>query len=194
MRAALTPAGAKRLDPRGESEMTLSFETAALAGAVLGHHLPPEAERELKLAGLAYLDDDAAEAHLWRARSIAPDHAAVLIGFYRYYFYKNRLEDALTVARLCLLKAARDNALDPDWRRVEAEDADFGSYDSVLPRFYLFTLKGYAYLRLRLGNIAEGGDAATKALALDPTDKVGAQVLLDVLARAAQDVHGAYYD
>lgn len=168
---------------QGGDDLSLSFETAVLAGALLGRDLPEAAERELRLAGLAYHSDEVAERHLQQARALAPDHAAVLIGFYRYYFYKNRLMDALTIARLCLLKAARDNALDPDWRRVEAEDADFGSYDAVLPRFYLFTLKAYAYLQLRLGHLEEGRDAASKTLALDPTDKVGARVLLDVLER-----------
>ena len=159
------------------------FETASLADALLGRDLPADAEAELRLAGLAYLTDEEAERHLFRAKVLAPDHPAVLIGFYRFYFYKSRLEDALVIARTCLLKAARDNALDPDWRRVAAEDADFGSYDAVLPRFYLFTLKAYAYLKLRLGHLDEGRDAASKVVALDPTDKVGAKVLLDVLAR-----------
>jgi tetratricopeptide (TPR) repeat protein len=168
-------------------ELSLSFETAALAGALLGRDLPAEAENELLLAGLAYQSDAIAERHLRRARALAPDHAAVLIGLYRFYFYKNRLEDALTIARLCLAKAARDNGFDPTWRRVEAEDADFGSYDAILPRFYLFTLKAYAYLQLRLGHIEEGRDAAMKTVSLDPTDKVGARVLLDVLGRAAMD-------
>ena len=154
-----------------------------MADALLGRGLPAEAEAALRLAGLAYQSDAEAERLLFRARALAPEHPAVLIGFYRFYFYKNRMEDALVIARLCLLKAARDNALDPDWRRVEAEDADFGSYDAVLPRFYLFTLKAYAYLKLRLGDLAEGRDAALKAVALDPTDKVGAGVLLDVLGR-----------
>ena len=169
---------------RGNEGASALFDTSALADALLGRDLPPEAEHELRLAGLAYLTDETAEHHLRRARTIAPDHAAVLIGCYRFYFYKNRLADALTIARLCLLKAARDNGFDPDWRRVEAEDADFGSYDAILPRFFLFTLKAYAYLQLRLGHLEEGRDAALKALALDPTDKVGATVLLDVLARA----------
>lgn len=156
-----------------------------LDAALLGRHLPPDAERELRLAGLAYQTDAEAERHLYQARALAPDHPAVLIGLYRYYFYKSRLEDALVIARLCLLKAAQDNAFDPDWRKVAPEDANFGSYDAVLPRFYLFTLKAYAYLKLRLGHLDEGRDAALKTLALDPTDKVGASVLLDVLARTA---------
>jgi hypothetical protein len=170
---------------QGDGSASL-FETAALVDALLGRDLPPQAEAELRLAGLAYQSDEKAERHLFRAKALAPDHPAVLIGFYRFYFYKGRLEDALLIARICLLKAARDNALDPDWRRVAAEDADFDSYDAVLPRFYLFTLKAYAYLKLRLGHIDEGRDAAQKAVTLDPTDKVGAKVLLDVLERIGE--------
>ncbi len=162
------------------------FETTALADALLGRDLPPEAEAELRLAGMAFQSDEKAERHLLRARAHAPDHPAVLIGFYRFYFYKGRLEDALLIARICLLKAARDNALNPDWRRVAPEDANFGSYSAILPRFYLFTLKAYAYLELRLGHLEEGRDAALQALALDPTDKVGAKVLLDVLGRMGE--------
>ena len=53
----------------------------------------------------------------------------------------------------------------------------------MLPRFYLFTLKGYAYLQMRLGNFSEGRDAVMKLLEIDPSDKIGATVLLDVLQR-----------
>ncbi len=109
--------------------------------ACLGKGLPLEAEHHLRLAGLAYSDDEAAEAHLGQALQAAPNHAAVLIGYYRFYFYKGRLQDALGMAMTCLEKAAGDNALARDWRRVRRKDADFGSYEAVLPRFYLFTLK-----------------------------------------------------
>lgn len=170
--------------PKQRDEAVSPFETTALADALLGRDLPADAEAELRLAGLAYQSDEEAERHLFRARALAPDHPAVLIGFYRFYFYKSRLEDALVIARICLLRAARDNALDPNWRRVAVEDANFSSYDAVLPRFYLFTLKAYAYLKLRLGHLEEGRDAALKTVALDPTDKVGAKVLLDVLERS----------
>ncbi len=52
-------------------------------------------------------------------------------------------------------------------------------------RFYLFTLKAYAYLQMRLGCLDEGRAAVTKLLELDPSDKIGARVLLDVLEAAA---------
>jgi hypothetical protein len=60
------------------------------AQAVLGRGLPSEAARHLYEAGLAHLRDEVAERHLRQARAIAPDHAAVLIALYRFYFYKGR--------------------------------------------------------------------------------------------------------
>ena len=59
--------------------------------------------------------------------------------------------------------------------------------ENILPRFYLFTLKGYAYLQMRLGNLGEGRAAVMKLLELDPSDKVGARVLLEVLDRMGLD-------
>lgn len=158
-----------------------------LSSAVLGAGLPVEAEHYLCMAGQAYANDAVAERHLRRAREIAPDHAAVLIALYRFYFYKGRLDEALEIACTCLAKAAVDIGLAPklgsDWRLVTQQDAPFGSYDSILPRFYLFTLKGYAYLQMRTGNVIEGRDAAMKLLELDPDNKLGATVLLNVLDR-----------
>ncbi|MGP0042744.1 MAG: hypothetical protein ACLPJW_18910 [Rhodomicrobium sp.] len=158
-------------------------EDAALTAAVLGAGLPETAERHLRLAARSYRNSAIAEAHLWRAQAIAPAHAAVLIGLYRFYFYKNRLAEALDVGRVCLRKAARDNGLALDWRDVRAKDAAFGDYAAALPRFYLFTLKACAYLSMRLGDFAEGRAMVTKLLELDPGDKIGANVLLGILDR-----------
>jgi tetratricopeptide (TPR) repeat protein len=162
-------------------------DAAMLTHPLLGGGLPPEAEFHLWEAGLSYHLDDVAEQHLRDAQALAPDHAAVLIGLYRFYFYKGRLADALAIANLCLDKAARENSLATDWRVVAAGHAEFGRYENMLPRFYLFTLKGYAYLQMRLGNLDEGRAAVTKLLELDPSDKIGARVLLEVLQRIGQD-------
>ncbi|MGP6156157.1 MAG: hypothetical protein ACLPYS_01240 [Vulcanimicrobiaceae bacterium] len=162
------------------------MESERLAAALLGADLPLEASRHLLHAGLTYAQSAIAEQHLRDAEAIAGDHAAVLIARYRFYFYKGRLREALDVAQACLLKAARENGLRSDWREVRPEDCNFGAYDAPLPRFYLFTLKAYAYLQMRLGRLEEGRDAVLKLLELDPSDKIGARVLLDVLAGAAR--------
>jgi len=152
-----------------------------------GDHLPEQVELHLRLAGLNYEQDAVAESHLFQAQALAPGHAAVLIALYRFYFYKGRLTDALEVARRCLAKAARDNRLNEDWHHVQRGDAEFGSYDAILPRFYLFTLKAYGYLQMRLGRLEESHAALAKMLELDPSDKLNATVLLQVLARHGRE-------
>ena len=92
---------------------------SVLSDALLGGGLPPAAAEEaLGFAAVCYEDDGIAERYLAVANHLAPDHAAVLRGPYRPYFYKNRLQDALSVACRCLTKVAQDNGLDPDWRRA----------------------------------------------------------------------------
>ena len=155
--------------------------------ACFGAGLPPDAERELRLAGMAYHQDGVAEVHLRKAIDLAPWHVAVHIGLYRFYFYKDRLQEALQVALRCLEDAAARIGLHSDWRRVRAHDAAFDSYDAVMPRFYLFTLKACGYLQMRLGDLEAGRAVTVKLLELDPRDKLGGRVLLNVLDRVGED-------
>jgi hypothetical protein len=149
-------------------------------------NLPPVAEEQLRLASQSYADNAKAEMHLTLARAIAPDHPVVMVGEYRYYFYKNRLPEALKVAERCLKCVAAELRIPPRWQDVMPRHSDFLS-DDATHRFYLFVLKAYAYLLLRLNFIVEGAVAAEKLLELDPRNKVGGQVLRDVLDRVGKD-------
>ena len=173
--------------PREDTSSAPLMVDAMALQALTGGGLPHEAERLLALAGANYHLDDVAEHHLREARALAPDHAAVLIGLYRFYFYKSRLNDALLIAELCLEKATHDNDLNADWVTISPRDADFASYEASGPRFFLFTLKAWAYLKMRLGCVEEGVRAIDKLLQLDPTDKIGARVLRDVVDRMGVD-------
>jgi len=169
---------------RRRSDAIAVAEDGVLSHPLFGGGLSAPAERALEQAGLNYADAATAEAFLREAEALAPDHFAVLIGWYRYFFYKGRLAEALVVGKRCLAKAAREKNFAVDWRDVRPEDAQFGDYDDILARFYMFCLKGYAYLHLRLGDLAEGRVAAQKLLELDPRDRINAKLLLDVLQRA----------
>jgi tetratricopeptide (TPR) repeat protein len=166
-----------------DTTMQMDEAAADFSAAVLGEGLLPEAESHLRAASLSYDQDEVALKHLMEARLLAPMHPATLIGLYRFYFYKGRLDEALSVARTCLTRAAIDNTLPLDWRLTTPQDAAFGDFDSPGPRFFMFSLKGYAYLSMRLGDLDESAAAIDKLLELDPADKVGAGVLRDVLAR-----------
>jgi len=165
----------------------VAAEQDFLASVILGEGLPEEAERLLHAAALSYDQDDVALRCLTEARLLAPTHPATLIGLYRFYFYKGRLRECLGVAEACLTRAAIDNSLPLDWREVMPGDAAFGDYDAIAPRFFMFSLKGYAYLTMRLADFETSAAAIDKLLQLDPADKVGAKVLLGVLERRELD-------
>lgn len=154
--------------------------------AILGHGLPPEAEAALKEAGLHRSDAPRAMGALMRAQRLAGEHPAVLIALYRHYFYGHQLAAARDVARRALVVAAQGLQIPKVWRHVRPEPMPGARFD-VRTRFYLFTLKGYAYLSLRLGDDAEARDALALLAALDPEDRVGGAVIEQVRLRRGVD-------
>lgn len=154
-----------------------------LDAAVLGLALPREVEAALREAGAHRADAVRAMAALMRAQSLAPDHPAVLIAFYRHHFYGHRLQLARDVARRALVVAAQPLGLPSVWRETPRQPLAGARHDAAT-RFYLFVLKGYAYLSLRLDDPVEARDALALLRALDPQDCVGAALLEGVRQRA----------
>jgi hypothetical protein len=153
--------------------------------AVLGLALPPDVEKALAEAGQRRADPVAAMAALMRAQALAPGHPAGLIALYRHHFYGHRLHAARDIARQALVVGARALRLPAVWRHVRSEPLP-GARHASATRFYLFVLKGYAYLSLRLGDEVEARDALALLRALDPEDCVGAALLEGVRQRALQ--------
>ena len=161
-----------------------------LDSACLGGALPPAVAADLQRAAAVYHLDDEAESYLAQAYARAPEHPAVHIALYRFYFYKNRLSEALVIAQRCLAKTAADLGLPEDWRDIESNHVVFAHHAdnfAAAPRFYLFTLKGCAYLTMRLGDLESGAAMVSKLMLLDPRDKLGGSVLRGILDRVGQN-------
>jgi hypothetical protein len=174
------PPGSVRV-PGGDMLDDMGF-----GSTVLGRGLPAEAEALIAQAGLVRQDRAKAEPLLLQARKLAPAHPATLIALYRFHFYGHRLREAREVAREALgiaraaLVPGHPDPVAADLPPITDEQARF---DAAV-RFYLFTLKGFAYLNLRLGDIDMGRTALKELQRLDPQDRVGGAVLRVVLARA----------
>lgn len=151
--------------------------------AVLGRGLPAEVEALIAQAGRVRHIPHEAEALLLQARAMAPDHPATLIALYRFHFYGHRLREARVVAEEAL-SAARA-ALGPGFGTTPITEHQ-ARFDAAT-RFFLFTLKGYAYLSLRLGEFDVGRTAINELRQLDPDDRVGGSVLAQVLQRMGRD-------
>ncbi|MEN9890452.1 MAG: hypothetical protein RLY78_747, partial [Pseudomonadota bacterium] len=148
----------------------MDFSADDFDDAVLGTSMPPEVETALRAAGEHRGSDPTrAMALLMRAQTLVPEHPAVLIAFYRHHFYGHRLAAARDVARKALVVGARALGLPALWREVPPLPLAEARTDAR-SRFYLFTLKGYAYLSLRLGDDDEARDALAVLAALDPED------------------------
>lgn len=145
--------------------------------AVLGGGLPENVQTLITQAGLLRSEPDKAEALLFQARALAPTHPATLIALYRFYFYGQRLLQARDIAKQSMDVGLA--ALGDDWLPHD----DLARFDATT-RFYLFALKGYAYLSLRLGDIEAGRQALSELRQLDPQDRVGGGLLSHVLTRS----------
>ena len=62
-----------------------------------GGDLPAAAERALHAVGQDWHDEAAAERHIRAALALAPDHLAVQIAAYKFFFYRHRLAEARSV-------------------------------------------------------------------------------------------------
>lgn len=159
---------------------------------VLGRALPAGAEALIAHAGANWHHPEVAQASLEAARAMAPDHPATLIALYRFHFYGNRLPQTRVVACDAIALAARALGIAQDWRQVSEaqwreQTTALGGGFEPLPRFWLFSLKGYAYLCMRLGDLDEGARALAVLTRLDPENRVGHRVLEDVLARIGHE-------
>lgn len=153
--------------------------------AVLGGGLCPQAQDLVARAGACRQQVEEASALLEEAEALAPGHPAVLIARYRFHFYGHRLSEAREVARQALklarLALKRDVVGNVDISPLPSEEQV--RFDAAV-RFYLFSLKGHAYLCLRLGDIDEGRLALEELRRLDPQDRLGGSLLAEVLRRA----------
>ncbi len=159
--------------------------SADFDSAVLGGALPAAAESALREASLRRGEPVEEGAALMRALALAPEHPAVLIALYRSHFYAHRLQPARAVARRALAVGAAALGLPSVWRDVPAQPLPGARHDAGT-RFFLFALKGLAYLSLRLGDPDEARDALALLRALDPDDRVGG-ALVEAVRQRAED-------
>ena len=129
----------------------------------------------------ALYGDERAECRLLRAYYLEPEHPLVLVALYRYFYYQHRFVDAMRIAERVLCLFARRLGIPADWR--ELAPAAFEAHQPAsmtMLRFYLWALKGAAYLELRTGDYASALCRLQKVVELDDDDRIGARSLLDV--------------
>jgi hypothetical protein len=149
-----------------------------------------EVEQLIAAAASSYGSEEA-EAQLLKAHALAPQHLAVLVALYRYYFYQHRLEDALLIGESALAVSGNRLGFPEDWSHLQAGNVGEGVMRSMgLVRFYLMVLKATGYVNLRLGRYATGQAMLEKLVELDSHDRLGGKALLEVVRTESATNYG----
>ncbi len=141
--------------------------------------MPSDVNEVLQEAVALYEDTSRAEDTLWHAYNMAPDRLEVYVALYKFYFYKNKIEDAEDVALLALRKSAELGGFPSDWRVLNVDSTQWIPAQ-VPQRFYLYTLKALAFINLRFGRNSVAEELLDKLAELDPEDQVGHSVIRDL--------------
>lgn len=122
-------------------------------------------------------------ALLWTAQLCAPQCPSLYYLLYKFYARHADYEQAEQAALKGLDIAAEQAGLPDDWRVVQGDMADFMSPGPA--RFWLFTLKALAFIRLRQQDVESARLYLGKVQELDPDGGIGAGVI-EALIKGAQ--------
>ena len=165
------PARALGLNAAGApTSLPFSAETAPRVAALLAEAAATPGE------------DARAETLLKAARHAAPHCLAVYFALYKFYFHRGRLLEAERATLDGLTEAAAQGGFADDWKQLYAGSTDWTQATGPV-RFYLFSLKALAFIRLRSGRTSEATAILAKLAELDPGDQVGGSVIRSLAAK-----------
>lgn len=139
----------------------------------------PGGVAELLATAASDYAEGTAELPLLKAYFRAPESLMVLVALYRFYYYQHRLVETLRVAERAIAVSAAKLGLAADWRALTADRiAAVAPRSMSLVRFYLLSLKGAAWLKMRLGDAGGAREILEQLVALDSADRLGCGELL----------------
>ena len=150
---------------------------------------PPAPDEALELLGKAarsWGETERAWGYLLEADRLHGGHLPVVIGCYKFLFYKGRLREAIPFAERAAAIMAERLGLPGRFEEVSPEDAPFSEYEAG-PRFYLFAMKAVGYLYARLGETERGLRILSRIRILDDRDLMGIAPLVSVIRRGGRE-------
>jgi hypothetical protein len=149
---------------------------------LFGGDVPPQVKHLVEEARHATTPERAL-ALLWTAQVCAPDCPSLYYLLYKFHARHADFDQAELAALKGLEIAAEQGHLPDDWRVVTSEMADFMSPGPA--RFWLFTLKALAFIRLRQKDPESARAYLNKVHELDPQGGTGADVIESLIKGSA---------
>lgn len=156
----------------------MNILTGESSTELFGGDVPPQVKALLDEARTAE-SPERVLALLLTAQISAPTCPSVYYLLYKYHARQADFKQAEAVALKGLAVAAKQAGLPDDWRSVTPDMADFTSPGPA--RFWVFTLKALAFIRLRQHDSAQAADYLHKVSQLDPEGGTGAGVIQSLI-------------
>ena len=144
-------------------------------------NIPAEVNNLLQAAVAASSVDQAeAESLFLQAQSLDSHCLQTYFALYKFYFFQKRLLDAERIVLAGLEESAKQGGFPNDYRQLVGNRQKWDLYANESALFYLYTLKALAFIKLRLGFTLDAQLVLSTLQQLDPEDRSGASVIIDL--------------
>ena len=150
-------------------------------------NIPAEVNNLLQAAVAASpVNQREAERLILQAQTLDSHCLQTYFALYKFYFFQKRLADAERVVIAGLEESARQGGFPSDYSRLAQNRHKWDMYANEITLFYLYTLKAWAFIKLRLGFSLDAQHVLSHIQQLDPEDRSGASVIMDMAAGVSE--------
>ncbi|NER28891.1 MAG: hypothetical protein F6J89_14945 [Symploca sp. SIO1C4] len=149
------------------------------------YQVPKDIKSLLLLAAENWENTCESEQYINQALSQAGDNTDVLIGAYRYFFYKKNYPMALKIAEKVLEKVKRLEKLPDDWQQLKPILSSRKDDPNI--RLYLSTCVASGFVLARLGELEKARELTQRVKEISDTSEFSASTINDILTRPADD-------
>lgn len=149
------------------------------------YQVPKNVKSLLLLAAENWENTSESEQYMNQALSQAGDNTDVLIGAYRYFFYKKNYPMALKITEKVLEKVKRLEKLPNDWQQLKPILSSRKDDPNI--RLYLSTCVASGFVLARLGELEKARELTQRVKEISDTSEFSASTINDILTRPADD-------
>jgi len=149
------------------------------------YEVPEEVKELLILASENWEDTAASEKYMNAALAKAEDNLDVLVGAYRYFFYKSKTGMALRMASKVMDKVKGSENLPSDWEQLRPILAQRKGEEKI--RLYLNAYAATGFLLARQGKVEEAKEVTERVKEFDDNRESCATTIFEVLTRPPEE-------
>ncbi|OKH17548.1 hypothetical protein NIES593_22990 [Hydrococcus rivularis NIES-593] len=149
------------------------------------YDVPEDIKNLLVLASENWENTAESQKYVNEALAKAEDNIDVLVGSYRFFFYKKNPEMAIQIAEKVSKKLKQENNLPDEWEKLQPILAQQKNEPPI--RMYLNAYAAQGFLLARLGKIEEAKEITERVKQIDEKRESCATTVFEVLTQPPEE-------